>query len=117
MLGNPSHFAILVHLRPGKSRYLPIFPATGPSKDVGRKLLLHLSLPAPCSRLHLSDDPGTRTLSSAVYIDYNAMTIESCIDFCSGDVNKYPDQPDSYIYAGVEYSQECCEFPVPDILS
>jgi hypothetical protein len=29
------------------------------------------------------------------------MTVESCVNFCNGK---------NYIYAGVEYAQECCKF-------
>jgi len=43
---------------------------------------------------------GDRTLSSASYADGTGMTVESCISFCSTGSN-------SYIYAGVEYADEC----------
>jgi len=44
---------------------------------------------------------GVRTLSAAAYTDTANMTIESCINFCSTGSN-------AYVYAGVEYAQECC---------
>ncbi|KAL4076636.1 glyoxal oxidase [Scleroderma yunnanense] len=47
-----------------------------------------------------TDNTGSRTLSSASYTDTTDMTVESCISFCSTGSN-------SYIYAGVEYAQEC----------
>jgi hypothetical protein len=43
-------------------------------------------------------DPGPRTLSGPSYVNSTAMTDETCIGFCS---EQY------YIYAGLEYSQEC----------
>ncbi|KIJ67360.1 copper radical oxidase [Hydnomerulius pinastri MD-312] len=46
------------------------------------------------------DNGGARTLSSAAYTNTTGMTVESCINFCSTGTN-------SYIYAGVEYAQEC----------
>lgn len=48
-----------------------------------------------------SDNVGGRTFSSASYAG-TGMTVESCISFCSTGAN-------SYIYAGVEYADECCE--------
>ncbi|KAH7906672.1 copper radical oxidase-like protein [Hygrophoropsis aurantiaca] len=47
-----------------------------------------------------TDNGGARTLSAALYADTANMTIESCINFCSTGSN-------AYIYAGVEYAQEC----------
>ena len=49
-----------------------------------------------------NDSEGTsmRALSSASYADGAAMTDEACINFCIGK---------GYIYAGTEYSAECCE--------
>ena len=49
-----------------------------------------------------SDNVGDRSLSSASYASATGMTVESCISFCSTGAN-------SYIYAGVEYADECCE--------
>lgn len=43
---------------------------------------------------------GTRTLSAATYTDTVNMTVESCVNFCSTGSN-------AYVYAGVEYAQEC----------
>jgi WSC domain len=45
------------------------------------------------------DSVGARTLSPGYYADGNAMTEESCINYCAGL---------NYIYAGVEYSTQCC---------
>ncbi|KAK0190079.1 glyoxal oxidase N-terminus-domain-containing protein [Armillaria mellea] len=45
-----------------------------------------------------SDTQGTRTLSLSSYTSGDNMTVPNCIDFC-GD--------GGFIYAGVEYSQEC----------
>ncbi|KAI9457229.1 copper radical oxidase [Lactarius psammicola] len=41
---------------------------------------------------------GGRALTSAAYVDTTGMTVESCVTFCN-------DQ--NFIYAGVEYGQEC----------
>ncbi len=41
------------------------------------------------------------------------MTIENCITFCSGNstgANGIPAQPLSFIFAGTEFSQECCKY-------
>lgn len=46
------------------------------------------------------DNTGARTLSAASYANTTSMTVESCISFCSSGSN-------SYVYAGVEYAQEC----------
>ena len=48
-------------------------------------------------------DPGPRTLASASYTNTTGMTEESCISYCSTL---------GYIYAGTEYSQECCGSPI-----
>lgn len=45
-------------------------------------------------------DSNARTLASASYVNTTAMTEESCISYC-GNLG--------YIYAGTEYSQECCK--------
>jgi len=39
-----------------------------------------------------------RALTSASYTDTKNMTVENCVNFCNGQ---------KYIYAGVEYAQEC----------
>jgi hypothetical protein len=49
---------------------------------------------------HTASDVG-RTLTQGVYDDNAAMTDESCIAYCSRE---------GYIYAGTEYSSQCCEF-------
>jgi len=50
--------------------------------------------------LQIRDNPGARTLTSAAYTDTVNMTVENCVNFCNGQ---------NYIYAGVEYAQECCK--------
>lgn len=53
------------------------------------------------SPLFSSDNVGNvRTLGSASYTDNAAMTDESCITYCTNQ---------GYIYAGTEYSSECCK--------
>ena len=47
------------------------------------------------------DSVGARTLTGASYINGNTMTIEVCINLCAGG---------NFIYAGMEYSDECCKF-------
>jgi len=44
------------------------------------------------------DNVGGKTLTSASYTDTVNMTVESCVNFCNNQ---------NYIYAGVEYAQEC----------
>ncbi|KAJ8597264.1 copper radical oxidase-like protein [Rhizopogon salebrosus TDB-379] len=63
---------------------------------------LHRRLPGTWSTLGCWTDNvgGTRTLSAAAYTDTANMTVESCINFCSTGSN-------AYVYAGVEYAQEC----------
>lgn len=51
--------------------------------------------------LILIRDGGARTLTSASYTDTTNMTVENCVNFCNNQ---------HYIYAGVEYAQECCRF-------
>lgn len=85
----------LSHL-PAPELYRP----AGPTRDV-------ICMSA-CKNLKLSltnmsnpSDPGNpRTLSAATYGDGTAMTDESCVNFCKGK---------GFIYAGVEYAQECCK--------
>jgi hypothetical protein len=48
----------------------------------------------------VSRDVG-RTLTQGGYDDNVAMTDESCIAYCSME---------GYIYAGTEYSSQCCKF-------
>ncbi|KAI9462093.1 copper radical oxidase-like protein [Boletus coccyginus] len=66
-------------------------PRAGRRTGVGRNIT-HLSLD--------SDNVGHRTLSSASYASGTSMTVESCVNFCSTGGN-------SYVYAGVEYADEC----------
>jgi hypothetical protein len=59
-----------------------------------RKVSDHLTL------TQIRDNVGGRTLTSASYTDAVNMTVESCVNFCNGQ---------NYIYAGIEYAQECCK--------
>jgi hypothetical protein len=45
------------------------------------------------------DNTGSRTLNGASMTS-NTLTIESCINFCAAG---------NYVYAGMEYSDECCK--------
>lgn len=45
------------------------------------------------------DDVAARTLTGAEFTNTTGMTVESCVSFCDSQ---------SFIYAGVEFSQECC---------
>ncbi len=45
-------------------------------------------------------DGNPRTLADKTYMDTTGMTVESCISFCDGA---------GFVYAGVEYAQECCK--------
>ncbi|KAL5480284.1 hypothetical protein ACEPAI_1554 [Sanghuangporus weigelae] len=57
-----------------------------------------------------TDDPASRTLTGATYADTTGMTVENCITFCSGSntgANGIPVQSSSFIFAGVEFGQEC----------
>jgi WSC domain len=66
-----------------------------------RDLTVSKSLPVGWeSQSCWTDNVNSRSLYSAAYTDGTAMTEESCIAFCSSK---------GYVYAGVEYSQECCE--------
>ncbi|OBZ73298.1 putative fungistatic metabolite [Grifola frondosa] len=58
------------------------------------------TLPAGWQSLGCFTDgnPGGRTLGSATFTNTTGMTVESCVAFCAGQ---------SFIYAGVEYAQEC----------
>lgn len=50
--------------------------------------------------LECRDSVNARALSGSAYTDGTAMTDEACTAFCTGG---------GYIYAGTEYSQECCK--------
>ncbi|KAI0059609.1 WSC-domain-containing protein [Artomyces pyxidatus] len=53
-----------------------------------------------------TDTASARTLSGATYASDDAMTIESCMAFCSTS---------SFLYAGVEYGKQCyCDYAVQD---
>ncbi|KAI0052846.1 copper radical oxidase [Auriscalpium vulgare] len=45
-----------------------------------------------------TDNPATRTLSSASFTDTQNMTVENCVTFCDNQ---------AFIFAGVEFAQEC----------
>ena len=66
--------------------------------------MLRVSSPPQCTahEAHLPRDVD-RTLAQGGYYDDVAMTDESCIAYCSNL---------GYIYAGTEYSNECCEFAI-----
>jgi hypothetical protein len=46
-------------------------------------------------------DPGPRTLGGLSFVNSTSMTDSMCISYCDGK---------GYIYAGTEYSQECCTY-------
>ena len=50
-------------------------------------------------RLQYSDNPASRTLAAATFTDTQAMSVEACITFCNQG---------GFIFAGVEFAQECC---------
>lgn len=54
-------------------------------------------------RIFYSDSTVVRTLDGASFTNTTGMTVESCIGFCSEQ---------SFIYAGVEFSQVCVYFLV-----
>jgi len=59
------------------------------------------NLPASWTYQGCYTDGGPRTLNGPSYVNTTDMTIGSCIAFCN---TQY------YIYAGVEYAQECCKY-------
>ncbi|KAI0294118.1 galactose oxidase [Multifurca ochricompacta] len=57
------------------------------------------ALPAGWSSLGCyTDSVAARTLTSATFTDTSNMTVENCVNFCNNR---------NFIYAGVEYAQEC----------
>jgi hypothetical protein len=76
------------------------FQVIGRPWDVTRKCL-HSSTTNwfVSSELIIRDNPANRTLEAASFTDTSTMTVESCISFCGAK---------SFIYAGVEFGQECC---------
>jgi hypothetical protein len=60
-----------------------------------------------CARVYAlllhSDNPAARVLKADAFTDAAAMTVEACISFCDAK---------SFIYAGVEFAQECCTLPI-----
>ena len=50
--------------------------------------------------LQIRDNVAARTLTSVGYTDAKNMTVENCVDFCNTQ---------NFIYAGIEYGQECCK--------
>ena len=80
--------------------YLQSYPAIGRIRDVTRSFfMVHFRLSRRRADF-FSDTTGVRTLSASTYADATDMTVENCISFC--------DDRD-FIYAGVEWSQECCK--------
>jgi len=61
------------------------------------------NLPPPWIYQGCYTDGNPRTLPSASYANTTGMTVETCIGFCASQY---------WIYAGTEYAQECCRFPV-----
>lgn len=59
--------------------------------------------PADCPLSNSDDSPNGRTLASASFTNTTSMTTESCIDFCDAQ---------GFVYAGTEWSQECCMRPL-----
>ena len=51
--------------------------------------------------LHFRDNVAARTLTSVGYTDTKNMTVENCVNFCDTQ---------NFVYAGVEYGQECCKW-------
>jgi len=75
--------------------------------------MLHVShRTTPCKRvdlltlLHFRDNVAARTLTFVGYTDTKNMTVDNCVNFCNTQ---------NFVYAGVEYGQECCKwcFNVP----
>ncbi len=62
--------------------------------SLARELIFLLTL------LQIRDNVAARTLTSVGYTDAKNMTVENCVNFCNTS---------NFIYAGVEYGQECCE--------
>jgi hypothetical protein len=64
--------------------------------------LVSTNLPSTWTYQGCYADREPRTLSGPSYVNTTGMTDETCIAFCN---TQY------YIYAGTEYSQECCMYP------
>lgn len=82
-----------------------IVPTDLPGTWVSEGCYVYVLIPAlhtPDNSAYLPRDVG-RTLTQGGYYDTVAMTDESCISYCSSL---------GYIYAGTEYSTECCEFTI-----
>ena len=75
----------------------------GLPRDAIRELVPQLTAKGYSLTVVYSDNTGARTLTGATYTDTSNMYVESCISFCSA-------QSTTYVYAGVEYGQECCTF-------
>jgi hypothetical protein len=106
------HLTVISSLQPHSFNKPLSSPPSDCSPNSSRKLdvqrMLHvsngfyysgISFSLPDVLSTLSDNPAARTLSAASFVNSTSMTIEACIGFCSSK---------SYIYSGVEYSQECC---------
>ena len=66
------------------------------------------------------DDTASRTLTGPTYTDTVNMTVENCIAFCSGastGSNGIPAQSETFIFAGLEFAQECCASSSTDSLA
>ena len=78
-----------------------IFPRVGPRSDATRWSSHECSKRADLlTLLQIRDNVAARTLTSAGYTNATGMTVENCVNYCNTR---------NFIYAGVEYGQECCE--------
>jgi len=77
------------------------FLAIGVRSDAIRMTNVHRESRQPFSNNLFRDAVATRTLTSATFTNTTGMTVEACVGFCDAQ---------SFIYAGVEFAQECCEY-------
>jgi hypothetical protein len=78
-----------------------IFPRVGPRSDATRWSSHECSKKTDLlTLLQIRDNVAARTLTSAGYTNATDMTVENCVNYCNTR---------NFIYAGVEYGQECCE--------
>lgn len=75
-------------------------------KDAMCMTAQYTSVTLSCANEWVHRDVG-RTLTGGGYDDNVAMTYESCINYCNTA---------GYIYAGTEYSAQCCNFPQSNLL-
>ncbi|CAL1701840.1 unnamed protein product [Somion occarium] len=88
--------------------YVPIFAALAPnfirashisSPFVHRQHARADTLPAGWTAQGcITDNPGARSLTGSTFTDTQAMTVESCVNFCVSG---------GFVFAGLEFSQEC----------